>query len=138
MAQVYAALLRYTPYVADLTSPQVHAKGQPASDPDVRIDLTTSPATATATATAARAREVLIRYGWAATAGPAGGTYALPKGTSESDTVAITVMTKHNLHAVGASLTIALGIPATTSPRPAAVEPVPIPVQARATGPRTR
>lgn len=136
MAQVYATLLRYTPYIADLTSPQVHEKGQPASDPDVRIDLTTSPATATASA--ARAREVLIRYGWAATAGPAGGAYALPKETSESDTVAITVMTKHNLHAVGASLTIALGVPATTSPRPASVEPVPIPVQARATGPRTR
>lgn len=136
MAQVYATLLRYTPYIADLTSPQVHEKGQHASDPDVRIDLTTSPATATASA--ARAREVLIRYGWAATAGPTGGAYAMPKETSESDTVAIIVMTKHNLHAVGASLTIALGVPATASPRPATVEPVPIPVQARATGPHTR
>ncbi|WP_406186142.1 hypothetical protein [Streptomyces sp. NBC_01006] len=133
---MYTTLLRYTPYIADLTSPQVHEKSQPPPDPDVRIDLTTSPATATARSP--QAREVLIRYGWTATAGPAGGTYALPKETSESDTVAITVMTKHNLHAVGAGLTIALGIPATTSPRPATVEPVPIPVQARATGPHTR
>ncbi|MEU7606124.1 hypothetical protein [Streptomyces sp. NPDC041003] len=90
MAEVYATLLRYAPYIADLTSPQTHEKGHPPPDLDVRIDLATSPATATARAP--QAREVLILYGWIATTGPAGRTYALPRETSESDTVAITVM----------------------------------------------
>ncbi|MFD6912329.1 hypothetical protein [Streptomyces virginiae] len=136
VAQVYATLLRYTPYIADLTSPQVHEKGQPAPDPDVRIDLTTSPATASARDP--QAREVLTRYSWAAAAGAAGGTYTLPMETSESDTVAITVMTKRSLYAVGAGLTIALGVPATASPRPAHPAPAALPVPVRATGPRAR
>ncbi|WP_406346567.1 hypothetical protein OH787_06445 [Streptomyces sp. NBC_01547] len=136
VAQVYAALLRYTPYIADLTSPQVHERDQPPPDPDVQIDLTSSPATATTRDP--QAHEVLTRYGWAAAAGSANGANALPKETSATDTVAITVMTKHSLYAVGVSLAIALGIPATEHPRPAAGEVIRLPVPARTTGYRSR
>ncbi len=56
--------------------------------------------------------------------------------TSESDTVAITVVTKRSLYAVGAGLTIALKIPATASPRsahPAPAAPAPAPPTAGTT-----
>lgn len=80
----------------------------------------------------------LTRYGWAAAAGSADGAYTLPKETSATDTVAITVMTKHSLYALGVSLAIALGIPAMEYPRPAVGEAIRLPVPARTTVYRSR
>lgn len=104
--------------------------GKPPATPYVRIDLTATPAQATVHHP--RAHEVLDRYGWLPQTGRR--SYVLPAHTSECDTVAITVMTKRSLYAIGAGALIDLGIP---SPAPAPSAP-PAPAKARAAPPRTR
>ncbi|MFF4647783.1 hypothetical protein [Streptomyces sp. NPDC001389] len=130
VAQAYNALRYHTAYIADLTSPQPAEPGKPSATPDVRIDLTTTPVQATVHHP--RVHEVLDLYGWLPTAGRR--SYVLPAQTSECDIVAITVMTKWSLYAVGAVAVIDLGIP---SPAPAPVAG-PTPAPARAASPRTR